>query len=77
MWNELTQNETKEAFNNYEQSEIVKLKYVCMKKFDGKFGYISNTNLNNKQYLIEDMDSSNVYIYKSVDDLIKDGWIID
>jgi len=77
MWHITTQEETRKAFENYNQSEIVKLKYVCMKKFDGKFGYISNTNLNNKQYIIEDMDNIETYMYKSIDDLIKDGWVID
>ncbi len=66
MWSKELQQQTREFFE--------KLPIAAMKNFDMKFGICIRKD---GEYIITDRESSEVYRYSSVDELIKDGWAID
>jgi len=70
-------NQTKLAFENIDESPLKDLKTICMKNDDGRFGTIQYENVKNKTYHIRYRTNNGFYIYFSLDEMLRDGWVVD
>ena len=77
MYSKELQQETKNAFLNYDTSNISILDMICMKNYDGRFAIITANEIKLKNYILIDRDMKQTYKYKTLDEMIKDGWVID
>lgn len=51
--------------------------FLHMKNINGNFGKILLEDLIARRLLIQDKNSDVKYLYKTADELIADGWVID
>jgi len=66
MWSDELQEQTREYFKS--------MPFAFMKKIGGKNGVCT---LENRIYTIKDRDTSEEYIFNSIDSLIAAQWVID
>ena len=72
--------QTKNAFENFEDSEVYILSTICLKNIKTKpmqFATISHENAYNKNYIIKDRSNHNEIKYNSLEDMLNAGWVID
>ena len=77
MYPQELQNQTKLAFENIESSELKHLTTICMKNDDGRFGTIQRENIKNGVFHIRYVSRNGFYMYFSLDEMLRDGWIVD
>jgi hypothetical protein len=54
------------------------LGYISMKNIDGSFGKVSLESIMTQKLFLADIDSGKIkQIYKSVDEMIGAGWVVD
>lgn len=51
--------------------------FLHMKNFNGNYGKIHKDNLVIKKWLIQDKKTDDEYLYSTIDELLKAGWVID
>lgn len=77
MWHEQQKQETIRIFSDITSTSLSDLPCICMKHHKDKFGVITQTDIQQKTWTIIDRDTHAVYVFKTLDELVENGWIID
>jgi len=77
MYPKEIQDRTLNAFNDLLNSELIKLRFICMKNSDGSFGIITRSDALNGIYEIMNRDSKTCHKYKTAVEMVSDGWVVD
>ena len=64
------------AFNNFDTSYLSGMRRICMKNKDGRLGVIYKT-AEDSVFDIIDRDSGKLYKYSSIEDVTREGWVVD
>ena len=76
-WDEQLLDWTRQAFLDVENSPLSELPIVCMKKYSGEFGIITQEHIRNNIYSIMLNEDASVGDYDSLEGMLADGWVVD
>ena len=77
MYPKKLQEETKKIFEDINNSELKNLNTICMKSYNGRFGVIKKSDIENQNYTIYYVNHRGFYYYCSIEAMLQDGLVID